>query len=557
MKGSGLGSPIDTKLQVIELSLIPPNSQGIMPAGVQRFPFEFPIPTCLPTSVDIENRLKIFYQMRATLQRSGSSKEQEKNWIEWARNTTSKKKHVAISPMRIVRAMSDIVSNGLNNDNNQPPDQALGTRNSSDSLTSIVSRNSGGLTATVTQLPWNRRGLDEYQHNLDEQHDLLAFSLAGRSSGNLSQPIQDLAHVQGIRYKIGIDRTAIALGTSIGVEIMIEPTFDNAVVRSIMLNVLESRKYSMKVPAGHVYGLKTPETKKFNEGVKVALKWAFGYHLEDEEEESLVYHENSKKKAKSSKKGEKYVRQRIANSQYLAYFDPPQPGLPSSKSFLNSTIENVNHAKQDINYDSQKNSVHEVGSSSSSSNNEEREVINLKELNQPVRLGEYFGGRFVMPVPDCCGLLHPSMDYESIKLSHWLQLVVTIECNGKLFDLTLDTPGRILDCRYVHDDECETILPPPPSYQDGDERFYSENNWATSTFWEQREPITLTNGWGTCVPCPCEAKRLKAKKGVKANNTSNNHNRLNNISIAPQDDSRRTPPEHLPEWGPPPCYTEN
>ncbi|KAG1124567.1 hypothetical protein G6F42_009508 [Rhizopus arrhizus] len=50
MRGTPTGSSIETKLQVIELSLLPPNSKGIMPAGIQRFPFEFPIPASLPTS---------------------------------------------------------------------------------------------------------------------------------------------------------------------------------------------------------------------------------------------------------------------------------------------------------------------------------------------------------------------------------------------------------------------------------------------------------------------------------------------------------------------------
>lgn len=122
MRGSPTGSPIETKLQVIELSLLPPNAKGIMPAGIQRFPFEFPIPASLPTSVYIKDRLEIFYQMNATLRRSSQADSHQHNesaanpinWIDWARrNTAFKKKYTACSPLRIVRAMESMVSNGL------------------------------------------------------------------------------------------------------------------------------------------------------------------------------------------------------------------------------------------------------------------------------------------------------------------------------------------------------------------------------------------------------------------------------------------------------------
>lgn len=556
MRGAPTGSAIETKLQVIELSLLPPNSKGIMPAGTQRFPFEFPIPASLPTSVYIKERLEIFYQMSATLRRSTQSDNHQHNdtsvnpinWIDWARrNTLFKKKYTACSPLRIVRAMESSVSNGLPTPATTTTSPTTNTPALSPTLGSIEEPEQESVTTPANEqnvLPWNRRGLDAYQGTYDEQHDQLAFSFAGRSSGNLNQPLHTLGGVQGIRYKIGVDRTAIALGTSIGVELMIEPVCEDAVIKSVLLKVSESRRYAMKVPAGHTWDRSGPETKKNNEAVTMVLKWAYGYQVEDEEDESRVHKQSNK--ASSSKKGERYLRQRVENSQYLAYFDPPRPGGPEGKQFLNSTFDKKKKSNDN-------NSMMHLQEHEASSSTANRDMLNLKELNQPIKVGEYFGGRFVVPMPDCSNILHPSMEYESIKMSHWLQLIVTIECNGKTFDLLLDSPARILDCRLVADDESQTVLPPPPSYQPGDGHLYHENNWSQSTFWEQREPITFVSGWGSCVPCPCEYKKLKAMNNTKKPPTSISNNSNNNNTIA--DDS--CPSSHLPEWGPPPCYSEN
>ncbi|KAL7322009.1 hypothetical protein PS15p_212103 [Mucor circinelloides] len=574
MRGTPTGSPIETKLQVIELSLLPPNTKGIMPAGIQRFPFEFPIPASLPTSVYIKDRLEIFYQMSATLRRSSQadfhlhseSAVNPINWIDWARrNTTFKKKYTACSPLRIVRAMESIVSNGLTTSNTNtpaiPPTSQIAQEEQEQEAEQETTATSTGQQQDI--LPWNRRGLDSYQGTYDEQHDQLAFSFAGRSSGNLNQPIHTLNGVQGIRYKIGVDRTAIALGTSIGVELMIEPVCEDAIIKSVVLKVTESRRYAMKVPAGHTWDVNTPETKRTNECVTMVLKWAYGYKVEDEEDESRV-HKQTKSSTSSAKKGERYLRQRVENSQYLAYFDPPQPGCPEGKQFLNSTFDRTKKCIADS-------SLMQTQEHESSSSTADRDMLNLKELNQPVKVGEYFGGRFVVPVPDCSNILHPSMDYESIKMSHWMQLIVTIECNGKTFDLLLDSPARILDCRLVADDECQTVLPPPPSYQPGDGHLYHENNWSQSTFWEQREPITFVSGWGSCVPCPCEYKKLKAMNNAKKplSTKMNTNTTTKTISInknkrssgsnttASNAATEACPSAHLPEWGPPPCYSED
>ncbi|RCI00383.1 hypothetical protein CU098_010768, partial [Rhizopus stolonifer] len=570
MKGPVVGSAIETKLQVIELSLLPPNAKGIMPSGVQRFPFEFPIPSSLPMSVEIPDRLEIFYQLSATLRRSTSQHEEFQsidsfnpvNWIEWARRTTFKKKYVACSPIRIVRAMESVFSDTLPTTNTirQNNDTETSSTAAEDNSDNISSNHHPSTSSTAQQppLPWNRRNLDAYSGSFDEQHDQLAFSLAGRASGNLHHSTHALADVQGIRYKIGIDRTAVAIGTSIGVEIMIEPTMADAVVKSVLLKITESRNYSMKVPAGHTWKTTSPETKQISEGVKMVMKWAYGHPMG--EEETMVYKNKGKKKASDLKKSsEKYVYHRTENSQGLFYFDPPEPG--HSKSFLNSVDEKKKLIIENVQQET------ELGEPSfSSSELANPELINLKQLNQPVKLGEYFGGRFVLPVPDCSNMLNPSMSYESIKITHWTQLIVTVECNGQEFDLCLNTPSRILCCRLVAaDDECQTILPPPPSYVPGDSRSYRENNWSTSTFWEQREPITSVSGWGSHVPCPCEYKRLKAS--ILSNNNilnislpnsgRNNSSKSNKSSISNDRLSASYSPSHLPEWGPPPCYSEN
>ncbi|KAI8645025.1 hypothetical protein BD408DRAFT_412513 [Parasitella parasitica] len=580
MRGAPTGSSIETKLQVVELSLLPPNSKGIMPAGTQRFPFEFPIPASLPTSVYIKDRLEIFYQMSATLSRSSRNDIDNNDalvnpihWVDWARrNTIFKKKYTACSPLRIVRAMESIVSNGLPAVTTTAATAAAATTGTISAVTSNTNTPLSSSNAEPTEeseaetasipisqrsvQPWNRRGLDAYQGTYDEQHDQLASSFAGRASGNLNQPIHTLSGVEGIRYKISVDRTAIALGTSIGVELMIEPVYTDAVIKSVLLKVAETRRYAMKVPAGHTWDSNTPETKKMNEAVTLVLKWADGYQFEDEEDESRVHKQS--KSSSSNKKGERYLHQRVQNSQYLAYFDPPLPGCPEGKQFLNST------------FDKKKKFVGEMQEHEASSSTADRDMVNLKELNQPIKVGEYFGGRFVVPMPDCSHILHPSMDYESIKISHWMQLVVSIESNGKTFDLLLESPARILDCRLVADDECQTVLPPPPSYQPGDGHLYHENNWSQSTFWEQREPITFVSGWGSCVPCPCEYKKLKAvnaskkppsrlqvRYGTTTTSPSNGKGSGNNNNNNNQNNADSCPSSHLPEWGPPPCYSED
>lgn len=538
MAGSLSYAPTETKLQVVKLSLLPPNSKGIMPSGIQRFPFEFPIPSTLPTTVYIPGRVEIFYQLSATIRRSTTSDCPEQknnlNLIDWVRRNNFKKDYVTCSPIRIVRSMESVVSNGLPTTNNNQTGATtfpIVTTDVSDLITNVSSL----MTEDQTQSPWNRRGLNQYQGTLDELHDQLAYSLAGRMSGNLNQNVDKLDNVQGVRYKIGFDRTAIAIGTSVGIELMIEPTFANATIKSVLLRVTEDRKYAMKITSKRGQC----ETKRYREGVKMVLKWAYGYQLEN----GTIEAASDKKSHQIHGTGGKFVHQRCLSSQSSAHFEPPHLGSPNNKSFHGSD-------KNPKTFLVSEESIYE-GSTRPAVKT--CDMLNLKELNQKVDIGEYFGGRFVLPVPDCSNILHPSMEHEAITISHWINLVVTITCNGKTFDLMLESPARVLDCRVVSvDDECQTILPPPPTYKPGDGHRYQENIWAAGTFWQQREAITNVSGWGSCMPCPCQYKKLKALNNLDDGSNSNNNSKKNLVT-----DNETCPPNYLPEWGPPPCYSKN
>lgn len=505
MNGTPINGPIETKLQITSLSILPPDSQGVIPAGKQRFPFEFPIPTSLPTTTIIQDRLEIEYQLAATLHLSSHQPHDEKHrarWMDITRYTENKKKYVACTYMRVVKAMeSDI------------PQEFLNTPQQIQAPPSPPMDQSTNNQSTTTGVPWNRRGLDNYESTYDQQHDLLARSLAGRSVGNITEP-EGMDKTQGVRYKLGIDRTAVGLGTSINVEVMLEPTLKDAIVKSITLRILERRRYRMKVPGGYVWGRKEPETKSSAEKATMVLKWAESYSLDEQDGDQTKTH---------------YIHTCQSDSRYLTYFEPPYPGYFKTK--LSSVSE---ESCSDLLSDNE--------TEYSDLSNKSRDLVNLKEMNEAVHLGEFFGGRFKMPVPDCFSLLHPSVTSESVKIDHWLKLVVKVECNGELFDLTLNTPGRILDCRLVNvDDKCQTLLPPPPSYRPNDEDFRWKN-WTTCSFWQQREPITLKNEWGTCMPCPCEVKQFR-NLNIKCSDEAH-------------DGTERTCTAFC-NWGPPPSYSEN
>ncbi|KAI8350385.1 hypothetical protein BD560DRAFT_450133 [Blakeslea trispora] len=473
--GEALGSAIETKLQVIELSLLPPNTKGIMPAGVQRFPFEFPIPASLPATMFIKDRIEIFYRISATIRRSSHANLKEQHsesslnllntahWLEYVRHTGLKKKFVASTTLRIVHSLDSvmplptIISPAIHQEFNLNSEQDL------------------------QLFPWNLEQIDSHLRTFDEHYDHLAPSFTGKIISNLNLPLEALNEHQGIRYKIGIDRTAIAIGTNIGVELMIEPTLFDAVVKSVYLTISESRKYIMKVPAKHTWNFDSPKTKRCSEGANLILKWAHGSPLSIESGCMT-----------SNKNYPKYIYSSVESGSNRYYFETPHPSCRKDLMKRSSVaILDSNHSQEFDNVFDQSRS----------------ETSNLKNINKPVKLGEYFGGRFVMPVPDCSSIIHPTTNHSALQIQHWLQLNVTIECNGKTFDLVLDAPARILDCRLVAvDDDFQTILPPPPKYDLYDNKSF-ESYSPKSTIWEQRETITSEAGWGSCKPCPCEHKR--------------------------------------------------
>lgn len=545
MPNRPIGKPIETKLHVIELSLLPPNSQGIMPAGIQRFPFEFPLPGSLPTTISIPDRLDIFYRLTATIRRRSSSEDPSwsSSFLDWAARLGKKQKLVATANLRLVRAIEPIPS--LTTSFSVPPPEAEEQR------PALRTTTSEGLNDGTSSDPLDRRtSLDRYyaidhDHDeppsnnnnsllhglaLDEQHDRLAYSMAGRTIDNYGRPAQDLEY--GVRYRMSIDRTAIAIGTSLGVEVMLEPLTENIRIRSITAKICETRDYTMKVP-GDYGGVKgQPETLKTSETVGMVLKWAYGYPTEhDASSSSSGEGKQQKGKAPVQVLSRRYRHRRCSwvdsADDRRKFQGEAQEGHPSGDMLIEEEEE-------------------DDGSWS------DGELVNLKNLGQPVQVGEYFEGRFVMPVPTCDHLLHPSMMHEkSITIRHWLELAVSLEYNKtKLFKITLASPVRMLDCRLV---DQKILLPPPPSYNATASSSSSSSSAAatanSTTFWVQRWHITQDAMWGACDhPCPCQIKRLNKKKKFSATPSSGSGTPGNNT----------TPPLPCmqPEWGPPPQYSE-
>ncbi|KAI9254260.1 hypothetical protein BY458DRAFT_481034 [Sporodiniella umbellata] len=448
MRHRPLGNPIETKLQVTELSLLPPNSQGMMPAGIQRFPFEFPIPASLPATVLIEGRIEIFYHVRATLRRSYAENPTWGHWVEKA-SRVNKKKYTHQAPLRIVRPIQSYLSP-------EPTEDVFRT-------------NIG----------------------LDEQYDQLASHLAGRT---MISPLLD--HTYGVRYQMSVDRTAIAMGTRVGIELMVEPTRADVTIKSVLLSLTEKRSYELEIPENHTWSVYPAETRTYQESVRMVLKWAYDMG------------QSSQGPSPSS----------IENGTAKCF-------LPNIPEFKNGMVFEGGHGL------------------------DPETMINLKEFNHPVQRGDSFAGCFMMPVPDCNHLLHPSMNHRAIKISHWLKLSMTIQCNKKIFAVHLESPVQLLDCRLVAaDDIHQTILPPPPSYKPEP---YCLSRPA-STFWEQRQSITSTSGWGNCLPCPCELR--KAQKEKKVEKSVKTLKRNSNPIDIPATSSCCSPSSN---WGPPPCYSES
>lgn len=599
MVNRSLGGPIESKLQVIELSLLPPNTHGIMPAGVHRFPFEFPIPPSLPSTLKITNRIAIYFRLTATLRKSyeGTS------LADWARRSMTRKKLSDVSHLRLVRAIEATPPRPMT-----PPS----TPNSENSISSSAS----SISSDNRVVSYHHDLWSQYNNrlSLDEQHDQLVHSMGGRTTDNYARPLDDMDKEKGVRYKLSVDRTAVALGTSVGLEVVLQPTRVRTKIRSICLGIEEKRSYKMNIPGRHSSSLSDSpaETRRHTESNKMKLKWAYAYPIPPGENgmslncyeamkdlplgEGVVGSTDNKKNI--TLLGQQYSHD-INDCNVLRQLDQPfrrrqpqddedittgtaaaaaSPSPSQDKRYIATSILSAIRSSSMASSSSPEKKTRKSPSliSPSSPN---AGLVDLKLLDHAIELGEYFEGRFVLPVPPCNGMLHPSMDHDSIKIQHWLRMVVILEQDdGTKFEISLESPVHILDCRLVADDERQTILPPPPSYHldDGDRSIHS------SVFWEQRQPITTLAQWGTCRrPCPCQISHYKATKaverkqakakdgaGVGGSRTShtNGHGSHGSGSggnnSGNRDGSRDQHEEHpvgaglQPEWGPPPLYTE-
>ncbi|KAI9022906.1 hypothetical protein CLU79DRAFT_751227 [Phycomyces nitens] len=528
-----IGDHLDTTLQSIELSLLPPHSNGIMPAGTHRFPFEFPISSALPPTVSIPKRVDIFYQISATLRRShvNRDKSSAQQLLDWARLSMNKKSIVTTNRIRLIRATESIP---LPVQNTQDEEQQDSDTDNQLTTSSPIEQQTGTHTQTN---PWDQTS-PTHRHviSLDEQIDRLAFSLAGRTVDNFSLSPYVLNDHQGIRFRTSIDRTVIVLGTSVGVEVHLQPTIFPAKIQSIVLSITETRKYKLKIPADPSHGFKA-ETRRATEINRMLLKWAYCYPPKCQ---SLGTDNPREEQAQDTTETKGYLGDKFNQKVTSVYTDQS-----SNITFSHNTNNNKLNSDSCI-------SGLSVGENSPGgnayslippSNINKSKLVNLKDLNHPVDVGEAFDGRFELAVPSCSNLiLHPSMEDESVRVSHWLNLTVTILCNGKTVELNLESQARMLDCRLVAaDDEGQMIMPPPPSYNSSGSSSSSRNS---SSFWEQRQPITMNAVWGTCKECPCKIKStaaLKSKIKVKASKS---------------EEASRSDTSLLPEWGPPPCYSD-
>ncbi|KAI8374168.1 uncharacterized protein BYT42DRAFT_599294 [Radiomyces spectabilis] len=497
-----LGGPLETKLQTIELSLLPPNNQGYIPAGVHRFPFEFPIPSSLPTTVHIANRLSIFYRLTASLRRSVHA---DGHWLDKARHTMSKKKLTATAGIRLLRAIESVCSLAPR----LAPPPTTTTLHQSITTNPTVPLESEHpehpSSDMIVSDPWARQNRTSYRLSLDEQHDLLAFSMAGRTAENLNVELNPKKD-RGIRYQLSVDRTAIALGTSVGVRVMLEPTLQKMKLQSVVLVITQMCEYTIRIPENHMVPGKA-ETRYNNEASKVVLKWAYGYA--DDESKSGTPSPSHRPDIRP------YLHRRFANETSGPYRTKTSTKWPEQARW-----RTIDPDEKDAPEQAEVNPQHTQG-----------QLLNLKNIGQDIEVGEYFSGRFVLPIPACDHMLYPSIEHDgAVKIHHWLKLAAVVRHGNETFEISLDSPMRMLDCRLVSpDDERQTILPPPPSYSP------SEHTREPMSFWEQRQPITLQKGWGTCDQCPCQIKRSLAKKKEEKENQC--------ASLQP-------------EQGPPPRYSE-
>lgn len=586
--------PIESKLHVIELSLLPPNSKGIMPAGIQRFPFEFPLPGSLPVTLTIPDRLDIFYRLTATLRKSVEEHSSPATWLDFTR-LGRKNKLVATATLRLVRAIepipslsnnpaapyqrgfetiqeaprapeqSEIIQQGTR-ENDSPPEQQ---RSSSNLPRGRMSLDHYYATEQGEQLAQEQGSIHPSYFGqfhlglaLDEQHDRLAYSMAGRTIENYGRPVQDIPH--GLRYRLSIDRTAIAIGTSVGVEVLLEPVLENVRIKSIITKISETRDYTMKVP-GDYFPRGQPETRRHSETVAMALKWAYGYPVEHEESTGSDSSESAGKKKRSD------PCSKLLSRKYRHHTRMWEDAL-AAENCRRTKWEGGEVDDGGDYYAATAAAGVEGDDYDDGGRGAPGELLNLKQLDQPIQVGEYFEGRFVMPVPTCELTLRPTMYSDSIVIRHWLDLIVTMQHKDKTFAVKLSSPVRLLDCRLVAPgDERQTLLPPPPSY-DGNTTTSVPPEASDTYFWAQRMAITQDAVWGICNNCPCQVNKSSSASSSPGAARRRGKSSSSSVSSSPYSPSSyfsssssssaaaapaRPPLSSLPEWGPPPCYSEN
>lgn len=570
--------PIKTNLHRIELSLLPPNGQGMMPPGVQRFPFEFPIPGYLPTTLSIPGRLDIGYTVTATLRRSplGGSDNHTSSWLDWT-SFSNKSTLTASVCLQVVRAIESIPSLlGVGFLQQQQQQQELPVHFNQHASSASSSNNSSQNRMVLDRyFDLTRRGsVDNLLMNgdyntsrpvslsLDEQHDQLAYSMAGRSINNWNKPVKE--NEAGVRYELGIDRTAIAIGTSLGVHVHLEPQQQDIKIRSITARITETRDYTISVPSNNNSKGSTKDCVcKDTETLTMILKWAYGYPCDDSPRNSSGSDcDNGASKGKMAIQAAKQAITALSGK----YRHPCIVNNQEERDNTPNETQQVPLSDQE-GYHSDMLEKYPLSSSSPPDQTDhitQGKLLNLKFLNEKVHVGEYFDGWFVMPVPSCEHMLRPTMAHNSVTISHWLYLDVVLDCSNdkKTRKLTLGTPMRLLDCRLTlgasddHTGDKQMILPPPPSYDEavcGSRNKSNENNNDKNTtvvnsdhFWIQRWPITQDSVWGTTcsTQCPCKARKNNSSTTKQQNNQPSHQ-----ISI--QQPSSRW----QPEWGAPPTYT--
>jgi hypothetical protein len=159
-------------------------------------------------------------------------------------------------------------------------------------------------------------------------------------------------------------------------------------ILSTHLGIVESREYKMKVPKGD-----STETKYYKEGVKMILKWAYGYPIQVNEEVLESEKKLHKKKGKLTDRSDRYVHLRPDNREHLSYFDAMSPGDQNQKASVSFEQDKSNSLSSDM-----KKVLESDDKSASSSVSEDSlyTPINMKSIDQTVKVGGYFGGRFVI-----------------------------------------------------------------------------------------------------------------------------------------------------------------